>query len=51
MSSLHESGNRLESLGGVGAILTFPLFDLDLDDMEEDVADNIEQIGKAVAEV
>ncbi|EON69861.1 translation factor pelota [Coniosporium apollinis CBS 100218] len=32
LSSLHESGKRLESLGNVAAILTFPLEDLDEED-------------------
>jgi protein pelota len=32
LSEAHESGKRLETLGGVAAILTFPLFDLDEDD-------------------
>lgn len=35
LSSAHESGKRLDGLGGVGAILTFPLLDLD-DEEEED---------------
>ena len=30
-SSMHESGKRLESLGGVAAILTYPIEDLDED--------------------
>ena len=34
LSSLHESGKRLESLGNVAAILTFPLEDLDEGDEE-----------------
>ncbi len=34
-SSDHESGKRLESLGGIAAILTFPLDDLDEDEDEE----------------
>lgn len=29
LSSDHESGNRLESLGGIAAILTYPIEDLD----------------------
>jgi protein pelota len=37
LSSAHESGKRLEGLGDIGAILTFPLPDLDED---EDVAEN-----------
>ena len=32
LSSDHESGKRLESLGGIAAILTFPLEDLDEED-------------------
>ncbi|KAF2708077.1 hypothetical protein K504DRAFT_381596 [Pleomassaria siparia CBS 279.74] len=40
LSSLHESGQRLEALGNVAAILTFPLEDLDEeDDEEEEVAE------------
>lgn len=38
LSSAHESGKRLEGLGGVGAILTFPLEDLD--EGEEDRSDH-----------
>jgi protein pelota len=34
LSSLHESGKRLESLGNVAAILTFPLEDLDMEEEE-----------------
>lgn len=37
LSSAHESGKKLEGLGDIGAILTFPLPDLDEDD---DVAEN-----------
>ena len=33
-SSMHESGKRLEALGGIAAILTFPLLDLDDEDEE-----------------
>jgi len=36
LSSDHESGKRLEGLGGIAAILTFPLEDLDDEDNEED---------------
>ena len=36
VSSEHESGKRLEGLGGVAAILTYPLFDLDESEAEED---------------
>jgi protein pelota len=34
LSSDHESGKRLDGLGGIAAILTFPLEDLDEDDEE-----------------
>lgn len=37
LSSEHESGKRLDGLGGIAAILTFPLEDLD--EGEEDEAD------------
>lgn len=38
LSSDHESGKRLEGLGGIAAILTYPIHDLDeeSDDEEED---------------
>lgn len=36
LSSIHESGVRLDGLGGIAAILTFPLQDLDESDGEED---------------
>ena len=32
LSSDHESGQRLEALGGIAAILTYPIFDLDDED-------------------
>ena len=35
MSEAHESGKRLEGLGGIAAILTFPLEDLDEDEEED----------------
>ncbi|KAK3680995.1 hypothetical protein B0T22DRAFT_388470 [Podospora appendiculata] len=35
LSSDHESGQRLDALGGIAAILTYPLFDLDEDEDEE----------------
>ncbi|KAF1980864.1 translation release factor eRF1 [Aulographum hederae CBS 113979] len=38
LSSLHESGKRLEGLGGVGAILTFPMPGLDEEIEEAKVA-------------
>lgn len=34
LSSDHESGQRLDKLGGIAAILTFPLYDLDDSDDE-----------------
>jgi protein pelota len=40
LSSDHESGKRLEALGGIAAILTYPIFDLDEDAEEEDAVDN-----------
>jgi protein pelota len=36
LSSLHESGKRLEGLGNVAAILTFPLKDLDEEEEVEE---------------
>lgn len=36
-SSLHESGKRLEALGNVAAILTFPLHDLDEESESEEI--------------
>lgn len=36
LSSEHESGKRLDGLGGIAAILTFPLEDLDDDVVEEE---------------
>ncbi|MCJ1476239.1 Translation factor pelota [Lambiella insularis] len=36
LSSEHESGKRLEGLGGIAAILTFPLEDLGDEDEEEE---------------
>lgn len=41
LSSLHESGKRLESLGNVAAILTFPLEDLDEEEDEPDEGQNV----------
>jgi protein pelota len=40
LSSDHESGKRLEALGGIAAILTYPIFDLDEDAEEEDAVNN-----------
>lgn len=36
LSSTHESGKSLENLGGIAAILTFPLDDLDSDEESDD---------------
>lgn len=41
LSSDHESGKRLEGFGGIAAILTFPLEDLD--DEDDDVANGTHQ--------
>ncbi|KAK0719052.1 hypothetical protein B0T21DRAFT_295631 [Apiosordaria backusii] len=38
LSSDHESGQRLDALGGIAALLTYPLHDLDEDDDDEDGA-------------
>ena len=35
LSSIHESGRRLDGLGGVAAVLSFPLLGLDEDEEEE----------------
>jgi protein pelota len=40
LSGDHESGKRLEGLGGIAAILTFPLEDLDEEEDDEDMEDN-----------
>lgn len=37
LSSDHQSGKALEGLGGIAAILTYPIFDLDEDEDEEQV--------------
>lgn len=39
LSSEHESGKRLDGLGGIAAILTFPLEDLDEEEEDENEAD------------
>jgi protein pelota len=36
LSSDHESGQRLSALSGIAAILTYPIFDLDEDEEEND---------------
>ncbi|KUJ22979.1 uncharacterized protein LY89DRAFT_574047 [Mollisia scopiformis] len=40
LSSDHESGKRLEGLGGIAAILTFPLEDLDDEEGEGEAVEN-----------
>ncbi|KAJ4991224.1 translation factor [Stagonosporopsis vannaccii] len=47
LSSLHESGKRLEGLGGVAAILTYPLEDLD-DERDDAGLDDAEEHGDMV---
>jgi protein pelota len=47
LSSLHESGKRLEGLGGVAAILTYPLEDLD-EEGDEGVGGEGEEEGDMV---
>jgi protein pelota len=37
LSSDHESGNRLESLGGIASILTFPIEEMETSDEEESI--------------
>jgi protein pelota len=37
LSSDHESGSRLESLGGIAAILTFPIEEMEVSDEEESI--------------
>ena len=38
LSSEHESGKRLDEIGGIAAILTYPLEDLDEEDMDTEEA-------------
>lgn len=40
LSSEHESGKRLEGLGGIAAILTYPLLDLDEENPQVDAGDD-----------
>ncbi|KAI1822497.1 pelota [Xylaria intraflava] len=40
LSSDHESGQRLDALGGIAAILTYPVFDLDEEGEDEQTSDN-----------
>ena len=42
LSSDHESGQRLDSLGGIACILTYPIFDLDEDEDEDNENDGAE---------
>lgn len=49
LSSEHESGKRLDGLGGIAAILTFPLEDLDEED--DDVESNTTPNGNPDGEV
>jgi protein pelota len=44
LSSDHESGKRLEGLGNIAAILTFPLDDLDEDDEEVSAPTDADQV-------
>lgn len=46
LSSDHESGKRLEGLGGIAAILTFPIEDLDDDEHDEEGADGTEKTNQ-----
>lgn len=48
LSSEHESGKRLDGLGGIAAILTYPLEDLDEDDSEPEEVN--EDVGVGVAD-
>src|SRR5947208_15634015 len=45
LSSIHESGIQLDSLGRVAAILTFPLQDLDEDKEGHDTENKVETNG------
>ncbi|KAL8865856.1 MAG: hypothetical protein Q9198_009130, partial [Flavoplaca austrocitrina] len=47
LSSEHESGKRLDGLGGIAAILTFPLDDLDDDGLEVEVPNGHEVDSRA----
>jgi protein pelota len=53
LSSAHESGKRLEALGGIAAILTFPMPDLEEEEEPEenndgiDVQDNPDDVNAA----
>lgn len=42
LSSDHESGQRLDALGGIAALLTYPIHDLDEEEEEEEAAQDDE---------
>ena len=44
LSEAHESGKRLEALGGIAALLSYPIYDLD-EDEEEAEAEEREEVG------
>ena len=50
LSSEHESGKRLDALGGIAAILTFPLEGLDDEVEEEDGGGEEDEEDKAMTE-
>ena len=47
LSSEHESGKKLAGLGGIAAILTFPLPDLDDDEGDEEAEENFDPQANA----
>ncbi|KAK4461539.1 hypothetical protein QBC42DRAFT_92302 [Cladorrhinum samala] len=47
LSSDHESGQRLDALGGIACMLTYPIFDLDEDDDEEEEKEEAANQGSA----
>ncbi|KAI0006388.1 hypothetical protein F4779DRAFT_596701 [Xylariaceae sp. FL0662B] len=49
LSSDHESGQRLDALGGIAAVLTYPMPDLD-DEVEDEDGDEADTNGKEEAE-
>ncbi|KAK5110561.1 hypothetical protein LTR62_005753 [Meristemomyces frigidus] len=51
LSSMHESGRRLESLGGIAVILTYPIEDLDelVGDGDEEDAPEMDQMNGDIA--
>lgn len=48
LSSDHESGKRLEGLGGIAAMLTYPIFDLDEEEDEQGQGDHEAAEGTAM---